>query len=236
MTAAYRLALLLLSPVLLLQALYVRRYALRLPEPEGPRTGCTGDGTPLSLLILGDSAAAGVGAASQQQALAGQLVTRLAARHRVDWTLWAKSGRASRQVLALLEREDAHPFDVALTSIGVNDITGGVRLSDWLVQQARIRELLRTKFGVRRIVLSEVPPMQHFRALPQPLRWMLGERARRLNQALARSVAGEADVRVLSVTLPPDGDYLAEDGFHPNATAYALWAQQAAALIADARR
>ncbi|MFM6988276.1 MAG: SGNH/GDSL hydrolase family protein [Arenimonas sp.] len=231
-----RLAALLLSPVLLAQALHVRRHALRLPEADGVRTGHVGDGTPLSLLILGDSAAAGVGAGSQQQALAGQLAARLAAAHRLDWTLWAKSGRASRQVLALLEREEARPFDVALTSIGVNDITGGVRLSAWLVQQARIRAVLRTKFGVRRIVLTAVPPMQHFRALPQPLRWVLGERVRRFNQALRRSVSGEADVRMLPVVFPAGGDYLAEDGFHPNAAAYALWAQQAAALIAGAWR
>ena len=52
-----RLAALLLSPVLLLQALHVRRHALRLPEADGARTGRVGDGTPLSLLILGDSAA-----------------------------------------------------------------------------------------------------------------------------------------------------------------------------------
>ena len=231
MHATHRLALLLLSPALLLQALYVRRYALRLPEPEGARTGCAGDGAPLSLLVLGDSAAAGVGARSQQQALAGQLAARLAAAHRLDWTLWAKSGRASRQVLALLEREDARPFDVALTSIGVNDVTAGVRLDQWLAQQARIRELLRAKFGVRRIVLTAVPPMQHFRALPQPLRWALGRRAHRFNQALARSTAGETDVHVLSVTFPPDGDYLAEDGFHPNAAAYAIWAEAAQRII-----
>lgn len=231
-----RLAAVLLSPILLPQALHVRRHALRLPEPDGARLGCGGDGAPLSLLILGDSAAAGVGVDSQAQALAGQLAARLSAGHRLDWTLWAKSGRGSRQVLALLEREEARPFDAVLTSIGVNDITGGLRLADWLAQQARIRELLRAKFGVRRIVLTEVPPMHQFRALPQPLRWALGERARRFNLALRESVSGEADVRVLSVAFPADGDYLAVDGFHPNSAAYAWWAEQAAALIDGAAR
>lgn len=222
-----RLAAVLLSPILLPQALHVRRHALRLPEPDGARSGRAGEGLPLSLLILGDSAAAGVGTESQQQALAGQLVTRLSAGHRLDWTLWAKSGRGSRQVLALLEREEPRRFDAVLTSIGVNDITGGVRLADWLAQQAHIRAELRAKFGARRIVLTEVPPMHQFRALPQPLRWVLGERARRFNRALRESVAGEADVRVLSVAFPPDGDYLAVDGFHPNAAAYAWWASEA---------
>ncbi len=228
-----RLAVLLLAPVLLVQALHVRRHALRLPEADGARTGRAGDGAPLSVLILGDSAAAGVGVESQAQGLAGQLVARLAGSHRLDWTLWAKSGRGSRQVLALLEREHARPFDVALTSIGVNDITSGVRVADWLAQQARIRGLLRTKFGVRRIVVSEVPPMRHFRALPQPLRWALGQRAQRFNRALRESVSGEDDVRLLTVSFPADGDYLAKDGFHPNAAAYAWWASEAEKRIRD---
>mgnify|MGYP006377547615 CR=1 FL=1 len=41
-----------LLPVMALQGLAVRRRALRLPEPEGPRQGRSGAGTPLRLLIL----------------------------------------------------------------------------------------------------------------------------------------------------------------------------------------
>ena len=59
---------LLLGPLLLYQGFRVRRNILLLPEPPGERTGTAGDGPPLRLLVTGDSAAAGVGAAHQQSA------------------------------------------------------------------------------------------------------------------------------------------------------------------------
>ena len=71
----YKLAAIGLAPVIIAQGLYVRRVTPRLPEPEGERSGVNGAGPPLSLLILGDSAAAGVGVATQDQALSGQLVS-----------------------------------------------------------------------------------------------------------------------------------------------------------------
>ena len=67
-----------LSPLLLAQGVYVRRVTPRLPEAPGSRSGVAGGGPSLKLLILGDSAAAGVGAASQDEALAGQLAVALA--------------------------------------------------------------------------------------------------------------------------------------------------------------
>jgi hypothetical protein len=64
---------LLLAPLLIWQGLHVRKHALVLPEPAGPRSGTLGSGAPLRLLILGDSSAAGVGVAHQSEALSGQL-------------------------------------------------------------------------------------------------------------------------------------------------------------------
>ncbi len=52
-----------LAPLLLWQGRHVRRVTPRLPEAAGPRAGTTGHGPPLRLLVLGDSAAAGVGVA-----------------------------------------------------------------------------------------------------------------------------------------------------------------------------
>ncbi len=54
-----------LGPLLLAQGLYVRKTISKLPEPQGDRAGICGSGRELHMLILGDSAAAGVGAASQ---------------------------------------------------------------------------------------------------------------------------------------------------------------------------
>ena len=67
-----------LSP-LLIQALLLRKHALRLPEATGARQGSSGEGAPLRVLIIGDSSAAGVGVSTQHDALAGQLAIALAA-------------------------------------------------------------------------------------------------------------------------------------------------------------
>jgi len=89
-----------LAPVLIAQAKRLRRVALELPEPTGQRHGvavCADTGLPsrpLSLLITGDSSAAGVGAETQDNALASQLASALAQRIQRDvhWHLFAQTG------------------------------------------------------------------------------------------------------------------------------------------------
>ena len=54
-----------LFPILIPQGLYVSITVPRLPEPTGERVGEVGHGSPLRLLIVGDSSAAGVGVATQ---------------------------------------------------------------------------------------------------------------------------------------------------------------------------
>jgi len=78
-----------LGPLLLAQGLYVRRFTPRLPEPQGPRAGSCGQGPSLRLLVVGDSAAAGVGVSHQDDALAGQLATCLARDFSLSWQLLA---------------------------------------------------------------------------------------------------------------------------------------------------
>lgn len=95
MTAALVAAKFALGPVLLPQAHWLRRTALRLPEAPGPRQGVEGQGEPkLRVLVVGDSSAAGVGMADQAHALALPLARELALREgrAVGWQLVARSG------------------------------------------------------------------------------------------------------------------------------------------------
>jgi hypothetical protein len=64
----YHLVTATLGPLLLLQGRHVRRVTPRLAEAVGPRDGTAGNGPPLRLLIVGDSAAAGVGVPVQGRA------------------------------------------------------------------------------------------------------------------------------------------------------------------------
>lgn len=220
-----------LGPLLFAQGRYVRRVTPRLPEAAGPRDGVAGDGPPLRVLVVGDSAAAGVGVATQRDALSGQLANALAATHRVRWKLLARTGLTTRELVDWLAAEPAEPFDVAVTSLGVNDVTGGVPPARWQAQQAELVRLLAARFRVGHAILSAVPPMERFPALPQPLAWYLGLRAKRLNTALAGWAATQPHCTFLRVELPLERHLMAADGFHPGAAACTVWATQVAAAV-----
>ena len=112
-----------LAPILAAQAIGVRRRARFLPEPPGPRQGTAGDGPRLRLLMIGDSSAAGVGAATQETALAGRLVADLSRDHRVEWRLLATTGATTRDTLLRLSTTPLPQCDVVVSALGVNDTT-----------------------------------------------------------------------------------------------------------------
>ncbi len=202
-----------------------------LPEPAGDRVGSEGSGKLLRLLVTGDSAAAGVGARDQDEALLGQLRERLRPARELEWCLMAKTGATTLSTRRHLETVPASQFDVVVTSLGVNDLTRGMTIRSWLSGQAELRALLRSRFSVRLIVVSGLPPVHRFPALPQPLRWHLGRRARQMDRALSAEVAREADCLFVPLDMDGDKDMMASDGFHPGPPVYKLWAAQVADLI-----
>jgi lysophospholipase L1-like esterase len=213
-----------LLPLLLAQAINVRRTAVFLPEPPGARSGSMGNGPPLRLLITGDSAAAGVGAPSQSAALSGQLVSALAAHYRVTWRLEAVTGATTKTTLAGLSQLPPEPFDVAVIALGVNDVTKVTSQHQWITRQKALHQLLQDRYGITRIFACGLPPMGLFPLLPQPLRWILGQQADRLDAALAEIAADNASVQHLPFEFPTEAEFFAEDGYHPSAQAHALWA------------
>jgi lysophospholipase L1-like esterase len=213
----------LLGPILLAQGLIVRRTTPILPEPPGPRTGSGGTGPPLRLLILGDSAAAGVGAATQADALAGQVVGRLEHSFTLEWQVIAKTGATTAGTIAHMRNRPPQPFDLVVTSLGVNDVTAQMSPQVWVNRQAELIALLRERFGAQRILLTALPPMKHFPALPQPLRWYLGTRAEQFTNLLEQWAAGQPDCEVVRVAYSVTPDAIAADGFHPGPAFYAEW-------------
>ncbi len=224
-----------LGPLLLAQGRRVRRVTPVLPEPPGERCGTRGagrrgDGRPLGLLVVGDSAAAGVGAAHQDEALLGRLLEQFGRDHRVDWRLHAQTGATTESTLASLRAAEPANCDLVITSLGVNDVTSGVGRARWRGQQAALRDLLRDRFGARLIIASGLPPMHGFPALPQPLRWYLGRRATALDRALEHDVGDEPGAAFLSLRFSDEVSQMASDGFHPGPAIYAEWAARAADL------
>ena len=222
-----------LRPLLLVQAIATRRSTPVLPEPPGARAGAKGNGPVLRLLVLGDSAAAGVGAPHQDQALSGQLVSKLSARHRVEWRLLARTGHKTIDTIARLETINAEAFDVAVSSLGVNDVIGMVGRGRWRAQQTRLRKLLRDRFDISRIVVSGLPPVHGFPALPQPLRRHVGARATLFDTDLRSDVSSEPDCAFVSLRFTENAALMAADGFHPGPEIYAEWARRVADRILE---
>lgn len=220
-----------LSPLLIAQALRVRRIAQSLPEPPGPRQGRTGSGPLLRLGIVGDSSAAGVGASHQSEALCGQLVAALAAHFTVDWHLDARTGATTRSTLLRLEDTAATPRDIVVVALGVNDVTRLVPARHWVAQQHSLLNRLGTLNSPRHFYLSGMPPIGLFPLLPDPLRWTLGRHADKLEARRIAWLQSRSDCTHAPFDLPLDPELMASDGFHPSPKLYALWGKEMASLI-----
>ena len=232
-----------LAPVLIAQAKRLRRLALELPEPTGQRHGVAAcpdldaGSRPLSLLIAGDSSAAGVGAETQDDALASQLAFALAKRIQRDvhWHLIAQTGLTSIGLLDLLRGQTIPAVDVAVIIVGVNDITHNVAVGHAMRARSRIVRMLRAGTGVRHVLFPGLPAVERFPLLPQPLAWYGGAQARRNNDLQARWAAHARRSAFVS-HVPMDGfthpKLMAEDGFHPSPILYAMVAAHFAEHLA----
>ena len=225
---------LVLSPLLVAQALATRRRAPILPEADGPRRGAVGQGEPFRLLIVGDSSAAGVGVRMQGQALAGHLTRTLAAgaRREVRWQLLARSGITTAQALELVQAEPPDVADVAVAVLGVNDVIDQVPSQRAVAQRAALADWLLAHAQVRHVVFAPLPPMHRFPLLPRPLRWIMGSDARRHDDAMARWAATRADVSHVPIAFELGAQQMAADGFHPGEPVYRICGEALAGFIA----
>jgi len=230
-----------LSPLLVAQALRTRARVPRLPEAAGPREGVHGQGAScLRLLLAGDSSAAGVGVATQSDALAGQLMPLLVEHCAVQlhWMLCARTGLTTAQTLQVLQTTELPVFDLAVVVTGVNDVVDQVGSLRATRAREAIANLLRNRVGVQHVVFCPLPPIHQFPALPQPLRWMAGADAQRHNRVMrewaAQRIARCADVSTLELGhVRLSRHNMASDGFHPGMPVYRAVAEALAQHIAQ---
>jgi lysophospholipase L1-like esterase len=226
---------LVLAPLLVAQAVATRRRAPQLPEPEGPRRGQVGSGGPaLRVLIAGDSSAVGVGVAHQEQALAGHFSRALHrhARRPVQWSLHAKSGLTTRQVHELLRAELPPRAEVAVVVTGVNDVIDLVPPRRAVQHRAALADWLLSERGIAHVLFAPLPPVHRFPLLPEPLRRVMGDDARRHDDAMARWAAGRSDVSHLPIALDLSPEAMAHDGFHPGEPVYRACGEALAERVA----
>lgn len=215
------LLLLVLWPLLLWQARRTRRGTPRLPEAAGPQYDQCGEGPALRLLVIGESPVAGVGVEKQAHGLGPAIAAPLAQRigGRVHWHCHGTNGL---RLAGLLEQPlparvpDDHAPDIILIMMGVNDTTALTSLKRW---RTELRQLIYTLAPHATLCFSPVPPMRHFTALPQPLRYVIGTRAAQLDACL-REICTETGTPYLSYGPLQHPSLLARDGYHPSAAGY----------------
>jgi lysophospholipase L1-like esterase len=219
-----RLLLVLLWPIFLLQGKHVRRVTPRMPEATGSREGICGQGSLCRVLVAGDSGAAGVGVATQEEALCGHLVQRLSEHHTVEWCVLAANGLDSPGLLRLLEDAPKSRFDVVILSMGANDVTGVCSPRRWVQWQTQLAELIAHRFAPNLLVHSAVPPMHACMALPQPLRWFMGRWASEMNLLLSGLLSDQENRTMHWHPETTTSHGMAADGIHPSSHGYAQWA------------
>lgn len=231
-----RTATLALFPALLIQGNRVKKNTIRLSEAEGARDGITGQGQTLSLLILGDSAAAGVGVAHQNDALLGAVVSALQHQYQVHWRLEAQSGDTTSQVIQKTQKMVNQKYDVVVTSVGVNDVTRLMSARTWIKQQQQFYQLIQAKFQPELIIATGVPPMHLFPALPNPLSWLFGQYAKQMNLQLEKIVSKQKDMQWIEYDIQKYQSMnleMAKDGFHPSKEIYQIWGKDVADRILE---
>jgi lysophospholipase L1-like esterase len=206
------------------------------------------DAAPVRLVLLGDSAALGVGVERVADTVGGQLAALLAegpAGLRVELSSVGVSGSRSIDLATQVARAllGERP-DVAVILVGANDATAlrrpGEAAAHLGVAVRRLRDA-----GVQ-VVVGTCPDLGASRAIAPPLRQIVGWLGRRVARAQMRAVldAGGAVVDLAAETGPvfrADRGTLCADGYHPSADGYRLWghallpAVSAAADVANHR-
>lgn len=216
-------------PALLFQGYWVKKNMIYLDEPIGDRQGQVGQGSVLSILIVGDSAAAGVGVEHQDDALLGHVLDQLKAQFSISYYLHAKTGHTSLQVIQSLAQIENQHYDVVMSSVGVNDVTKLTSAKKWIKQQEDLYRQINHKFSPQLIIATGVPPMDQFPALPNPLAWLFGQYANKMNQQLSKFVLTQTNMQWIQYDMQQYQHLqleMARDGFHPSKEVYEFWARQ----------
>ncbi|MCB1175150.1 MAG: SGNH/GDSL hydrolase family protein [Leptospiraceae bacterium] len=194
------------------------------------------------VLLLGESAFAGVGVRSNQSGIAGRFAHHWSRqqRHSVHWRLYARNGyNMQRLVEQILPQIPHQKTDLILIGMGGNDafeLTPPARFG----RQTRVLiETLRERYPDCPIVFGNVPPVYAFPAFPVLLQFALGGAVKILKRELCNVTAAYRhvyfDERLIHFTAwqqqAPAHTSLADffsDGVHPSALAYDLWAAELA--------
>ncbi len=196
------------------------------------------------LVLLGDSAAIGVGVEWLSETVGGQLARLLAEgtadtgeRHVLLSSVGVAGSRSSDLGTQVARALLGDRPDVAVVLIGAHDATSMRSPEESAAQLGQAVRRLR-EAGVR-VVVGTCPDLGALRAIAPPLRQVAGLLGRRMAKAQAKAVtaAGGAVVDLGEETgavFRADAGTFCYDGFHPSADGYRVWAHALYPAVAKA--
>ncbi len=199
-------------------------------DAEIVASGFGDPGSPLRLVVVGDSTGAGVGASRTESTVGGRLAATVAehTQRAVSLRTVAASGARAGDLAAQLDAALELDPEVVVILIGANDVTHLTPLGSVGRDLAdAVRRL--SEAGVR-VVVGTCPDMGAATVLPHPLREIAAWRGRSVgaSERTAVRAAGGTAVDLAAETGPafrasPE-EMLSADRFHPSDAGYALWA------------
>ena len=205
-----------------------------LPAAEPPLeiSGTIGpeDGEPLTLVVLGDSSVAGVGADAAEDTLTYGVAKALSDQYRVSLHALGVSGsRLSHVVLDQLPQVEGLEPDIVLVCVGTNDVTHGTTLREAKRQLRLLVAGLAEAAPNARVIVSGLPPAETAAAFHRPLRDLLGLRAL-LFTRLYRAELTPHGISVFDIAKLTKSAFhgkremFSADLFHPSSAGYAFLA------------
>ena len=119
-----------------------------------------------------------------------------------------------------------------MIAFGVNDSTAFHRDGRYRQDLQAMLDAVQAHFSPDLIILSGAPPLHLFPALPQPLRFVLGLKAKALTRVAQQVAANRAHTLFVPVSTDTrDPRLMACDGYHPSQAGAAQWAAQLAEAV-----
>jgi lysophospholipase L1-like esterase len=221
-----------LATTLAAEVMAARRHRFLPAEPVLEISGTMGpeDGEPLTLVVLGDSSVAGVGADAAEDTLTYGVAKALSDQYRVSLHALGVSGsRLANVVGEQLPKVDGLDPDIVLVCVGTNDVTHGTTLREARRQLRLLVAGLAEVAPAAKVIVSGLPPAETAAAFHRPLRDLLGLRAllftRMYRAELAPYGISVFDIAKLTKSaFHGKREMFSADLFHPSSAGYAFLA------------
>ncbi|GBF40376.1 SGNH/GDSL hydrolase family protein [Leptospira johnsonii] len=228
---------LLLSPLLIWQGLKARKTIPRLPEASGPDSGEFPGSHPFHLLVLGESTVAGVGIPDYKSSLTGQIASVLQNKsgRKIFWKAIGESGITLKEAKEKFGSRLPESFpDAIVLALGANDVVKLNTQKKWSSDLQDLIDVCRSKYPSTPVFIAGVPPLGIFPSLPKTMRFVLGWKARLLDQAssyLSSKLENVFHVPMRKIGSISSEGIFCSDGFHPSVKGCSIWGEEIADSI-----